>query len=299
MSLSHEDLWSKSKVFIERGLACRDARKYEEFQLWATISLELLAKASLAQKHPCLVADPQNFDSLLVACGLSTSRSYKSIPAKTLFERCKKVLTGFSENDAKWCLSMAGIRNAEIHSGATPYVGVAMESWQSNYWRIVDILVTSQGCALEDFVDEAEASAARDVVTDASVALERAIAGRVERHRKAFDESHPESTQETFRKQVEIAAKARDADSGEKMTSCPSCKCTGILSGEMNHEEWGEYDSEGWCEVTRYYSADQFRCLGCGLKLDGSLELEKAGLEEEYEVEGHDIPEFEDTYMNE
>ncbi|HXE43041.1 MAG TPA: hypothetical protein VN516_08455, partial [Candidatus Baltobacteraceae bacterium] len=64
MALTYEDLWNKAKIFIERAIAKRDESAFDEFQLWAAISLEILGKATLANIHPVLVVNPEKFESL-------------------------------------------------------------------------------------------------------------------------------------------------------------------------------------------------------------------------------------------
>jgi hypothetical protein len=59
-AFSSEATWHKSKVFVERALKSRDERDFASFYLWAAVALELLAKSTLANIHPVLVADPND-----------------------------------------------------------------------------------------------------------------------------------------------------------------------------------------------------------------------------------------------
>jgi hypothetical protein len=69
-ALSPEALLGKSKTYIARALAAKDAKDLSEYQLWASLALELLGKWALAEVHPCLIADPQGV-SLFAAAGVS------------------------------------------------------------------------------------------------------------------------------------------------------------------------------------------------------------------------------------
>lgn len=95
----HEALWVKAKLFINRAMDDDEARSFEEQALWASLALELLAKAALARVSPLLIAEPNEEGSnLLIASGLLEGDArFTSLRAKTLFSRCHK------ENYAKPC----------------------------------------------------------------------------------------------------------------------------------------------------------------------------------------------------
>ena len=79
-----EGLWLKAKLFINRAMD-EDPRSFDERAMWATLALELLAKAALATHSPILIADPNDDASLLGASGLVNSDSgFKSVRAITL-----------------------------------------------------------------------------------------------------------------------------------------------------------------------------------------------------------------------
>ena len=83
-ALSHEALYNKSKLYIKRGLQAKHNKNGEEYQLWASLALELLAKFSLSSIHPSLIADPTHQNSIFAACCVKSSSDIKTIPAKTL-----------------------------------------------------------------------------------------------------------------------------------------------------------------------------------------------------------------------
>ena len=63
-ALERDALYAKSQVYIRRGLRAQGEKDTEEYQLWASLALELLGKAALAKVHPALVADPTHYQSL-------------------------------------------------------------------------------------------------------------------------------------------------------------------------------------------------------------------------------------------
>src|ERR1700737_1197343 len=95
LALSAEALLGKSRVYIARALAAKSRHSMAEYQLWASLSIELLGKSALAKAHPCLVADPQSYISLFAAAGMSVGTDIKTITAKTLFERLTHISKRF------------------------------------------------------------------------------------------------------------------------------------------------------------------------------------------------------------
>ena len=84
-TLAAEALYTKSQVYIRRGLRAQSNEEAEEYQLWASLALELLGKAALAKVHPALIADPQHYQSLFAACGRELSTDVRTITAQNSF----------------------------------------------------------------------------------------------------------------------------------------------------------------------------------------------------------------------
>jgi hypothetical protein len=125
-ALSSDALMGKSQAYIGRALAAKAAGSKGEYQLWASLALELVGKAALAKIHPCLVADPQSKVSLFAAAGMSISPDIKTITATTLFDRLTHVTKRFDEKTKKFCTK----RNAELHSGEAAFEGAVASSWE-------------------------------------------------------------------------------------------------------------------------------------------------------------------------
>jgi hypothetical protein len=283
MALTHRDLWIKSKTFITRALAKRDEGAFDEFQLWAAITLEVLAKSSLAEIHPVLVVNPEKFDYLLVAVGHSNSTDYKTIMATTLFERCRKIVTNFDKVAEDFCVELANRRNGDLHSGEVPFESVSIDAWQSRYWHVTKLLVEFQQKTLEDYIGQTEAAAANAIIADGSLALSNAVAGRIRKHAEIFTNAHPAHTRDQIQTHAKITVTAR-ARSRQMICACPACQCPGLLTGEFIDQEDGDEleDDPMYMEVTKYYESEAFDCVVCGLKLIGNEELEAAGLDTQF-----------------
>ncbi|GAC59846.1 hypothetical protein GSI01S_06_00010, partial [Gordonia sihwensis NBRC 108236] len=92
-------LWIKAKLFINHALDDDEPRDFDERALWASLALELLAKAALARVSPLLIAVPnEDGHNLLVASGLVQGEArFTSVQARTLFSRCAKAFKPFNE----------------------------------------------------------------------------------------------------------------------------------------------------------------------------------------------------------
>ncbi len=95
-------LFIKAKLFLNHAMD-DDSRQFDEQALWASLALELLAKAALAKVSPVLIAVPtEEGNSLLVASGLVEGDvRFTSVQAKTLFARCARAFKPFSEKESK------------------------------------------------------------------------------------------------------------------------------------------------------------------------------------------------------
>lgn len=144
-------LWMKAKLFINLALEDAPHRTFDEQALWATLSLELLAKAALSRASPLLIAVPNEEGSnLLAAAGLTQDEAtFKSIAAATLFKRCSRAFKPFNGEAA---IRLADQRNGYLHSAATAVALVPPEAWWPRYWSLAHVLVNACDRDLEAFV---------------------------------------------------------------------------------------------------------------------------------------------------
>lgn len=305
-------LWNKSKVFIDRALRARDEGDEAEFHLWAAISLEVLGKAALANVHPCLVADPQHFHSLLAAAGGPIAQvNVKSIPAKTVFERLTTVVTDFDKAMENTAMLMANRRNAELHSGETPTAGLDPRSWVPQFWRMTRVLITAQSRQLSDWLGQEEAERIEQVIQDVAELRRQTVLARIDRRRLDYAEHTPPGTPDYTLAKARAEARPlpprllASADAFEDHV-CPACGLKAWLLGslreehilEVEHEadpEWAPLYQE-WIELI--YDVEEFRCPECGLALEGRDEIHYAGLPATFTREDEREPDYEPEYGN-
>lgn len=66
VAIDGDALHAKSKVYIGRALSRKADGDLDEYQLWASLAIELLGKSALAKRHPSLVVDPTHWQSMFV-----------------------------------------------------------------------------------------------------------------------------------------------------------------------------------------------------------------------------------------
>lgn len=297
--LTADAFWKKAKLNIATALACRDREDNAMFQFWATISLELLGKACLSSMHPMFVVNPEDFKSVRIACGNLESNEYKTIIAKTLYDRLKLLVDGFDEKAESFCNRMAQKRNEELHSANLPFDGVDLRSWQRQYWRIVKLLCERQGKSLTEFLGAAEAVEAEGIIQDAATAVEAAVRGRINRARVDFQKGKDNATLESLNQASEDIAH-RQCTETDVVERCPSCGSFGVLRGSEVDDEYIDhlpYDI-GTARIRLFCESEEFKCVMCTLWLAGLDELAVAELPEEFETEVIREFEWEPDYGN-
>ena len=166
-ALERDALYAKSQVYIRRGFRAHAEKDTEEYQLWASLALELLGKAALAKVHPALVADPDHFQSLFAACGRQISPDIKTITASTLFKRLSHLGKAFDSRHKEACEQMALRRNAELHSGESPFSGMSAEAWEQEFWGAIEIVLGMQDETLESWLGAEDAKAPTKIIQQA------------------------------------------------------------------------------------------------------------------------------------
>lgn len=307
-ALENEALYAKSKVYIGRGLRAQSAGDIEEYQLWSSLALELLGKSALAKVHPALVADPTHFHSLFAACGRQLSPDIKTIAAKTLFERLGHIDKAFDSRHQRFCEQMAIRRNSELHSGESPFSGIAADTWENEYWGAIETILKMQNESLESWLGAEHSKAPSNLIEQAREALERAIKHRIARCKEDFEKKHKDHNLRV--KRIEESKSLRwwdvskqfnlSADSGEQH-DCPACTSKGFQAGALWRVDVSDEvdpDDSSVEYVDEVYVVEEFICPTCGFHLYGSKETSAADFPEEFILREIREREFEPDYGN-
>jgi hypothetical protein len=299
---AEEALWMKARLFINRAMDAEEHRSFDEQALWASLSLELLAKAALSRVSPLLIATPtEEGTNLLIASGLVEGEAtFQSVPAKTVFTRCAKAFRPFSLKEA---MHFAGGRNEYLHGGAATITALPPHAWWPRFWAQAVILLTAQDREIEEFVGpdrhplvEEHLARNRQHVQDRVTALIARAKQRLSRHQAGLL---------TSRQEAEWAATADPfAQLGHHIeATCPACGASGTLEGQevlSVEREWEQLGPEDFdVSVHLTVGSDCFGCPTCHLVLDGYELIEAAGLPEQFPGVGspHEYPDP-DEYGN-
>jgi hypothetical protein len=290
-ALSYEALLDKSKMFIARAIKRKIDEEYDEYQLWASLALELVGKAALAERHPSLIVDPTHSDSIFAAAGVKISTDVKTISAHTLFDRIRKLSPQFDTRVLNFCLAISQRRNAELHSGEAPFRAMKQEAWEAQYWDAAQVVLSLMNLSLDEWVGASAAKAPKEIVEHARTARRQSAKIRVERAAAEFN-SRPRAD----RKRAIADAKVKRIWHYPKLftllsdteweVECPACHGKAFVAGIQVHEEVLNVDrmaEAGWELVERHYTGEQFRCTVCNLVLEGTDELEAAEIEAQFE----------------
>ena len=306
LTFNCDSLFNKSRQFIGKSTAARNAGQLADCQLWAANALELLAKSTLANINTALVAVPQNDESLLAACGISvgsSQKNYKTINSKTAYKRIHRLCPSSGAFDYEFCSDIAERRSAELHSGETPYADMTLDEWLPKYWSACKVLLALQKKTLLDWLDSAEAKMAEDVIDERITALQHSVEAKIKSSQHRFEDQYPEGSIRRESLQQLEQRKEKEAPilkfyTGDtawafpykgvagrgtiKPEECPACGCQGELAYKPIHDEPMEVEPYQRMLVTvTPYQPLGFRCEICGLQLNGSEELEAAGVETE------------------
>jgi hypothetical protein len=271
-------LYNKAERYIQHTSA-HDSDEWE-YALWSSLSLEFLARAALANVSPALLADTdKSWASLYHALGFTpTEEKYapKSIAVSEVFKRLTAILEDFAKEHESFGILHTGRRNSELHSGEAAFDGIKGSIWQPRFYQTCEILLTSMGMTLQDFVGNDEAKVAKQLIAAAVDDSAKAVKGEVEAHKKVWlakknDERDKLSAQ---------AGVWATRQAGHRV-ECPSCASAALVSGEPVTAPVQRLN-DGEITETQEYLPNQFQCVACGLKIAGLSRLAVVGLGDRY-----------------
>lgn len=268
-----------------------------EYQLWASIALELLGKAALAYHHPCLVVDTRSAESIFAAAGISSKadgtnikiEEIRTLSASEVYKRLKSIVPSYNEDAYDLCITTAGGRNAELHSAASPFNRMKPD-WEERYWRTSEIILDHIGRTFTQWFGQSNAKEALMVIEEAKDTRRKKqdeVAAKIERARQSFKEP------KDF-KRSQISEKIMDKDLQNVMkyfsktyemaweVSCPSCENISFMAGKetvssiMDSTELVDGKLRRVGNFCRVFAPHEFTCPSCNLKLADSDEIRSA-----------------------
>lgn len=285
----HAALFLKARLFLNRAMDTDDVRPFEEQALWASLALELLAKAALARVSPLLIAEPtEDGKNLLIASGLVEGDArFTSVRAKTLYSRCQRAFRPFNETEA---VHITSARNEYLHGSAAGFTNMPEAAWWPRYWAQAAILVHALDREMSDLVGSDRDSVVTAHLERNAQNLENRVQMLIERARQRLAQHRagtlPAKVAREWRPGLDNSAGFERRDSAQ----CPACGAEGLLEGdevldtEVFYNLVGPDGYDSHIELT--IGAEYFGCSTCGLVLDGYELLEAAALETSFTAEG-------------
>ncbi|GAB2687028.1 hypothetical protein GCM10027037_06420 [Mucilaginibacter koreensis] len=291
-------LWNKCQVYAEKAMS--EQRESPMFGFWSALVIEFLGRCTLSSVHPVLLADPREGENILYTFGYKkVSGPPKSIVAKTVFDRCTQLVTGFTRIELDNCLKLIEKRNEELHSGSAAFLSYPIKLWLADYYKACEILLAFFGKTLIDLFGHDEAHGAIEMITKSNNALIEEVKKKIKRSQLFFEGLTPEDKLLTIENGV---SKAR-AYNGDyfKLEKCTVCPADGVLSGKVISISEDRF-VEGNITYDKIILPTKFICYSCDLKLNSHQELSLAGYggqftqtaiydpAEYYGIDAHELP---------
>ena len=276
--------WDPQALFDKATRYIQQAQDIEvdewDYALWSSLSLELLARAALANISPVLLADSgKGWAHLYNALGyepIESRYSPRSIYISEVFRRLETILPEFTKEHESFGNLHTGRRNSELHSGEMGFDGVKASTWQPRFYQCCEVLLTSMGMRLEDFVGSDEATVATAMINAAADESAKAVQGEIHAFATTW-KSKPESDRTTLADQAVVWA-SRQA--GHRV-QCPACGSAALVFGSAVRAPVRELQDDSIVERQEYLP-DRFECIACGLKLTGLSHLSAADVADRY-----------------
>ena len=285
----HDALWVKAKLFINRAMDEDETRLPDERCLWASLSLELLAKAALARVSPLLIAEPtEEGTNLLIASGLLAGDArFTSVRAKTLFTRCQKAFKPFSLSEAT---AITGARNEYLHSSGVGFSAIPQNVWWPRFWAQVSVLISALDKEIEEFVGTDREEIVNKHLAQNAKNVEHRVETLIERAKQRLSQFRegtlPAKVASEWSHTLDLSAGLMYRFD----ETCPACGGDGVLEGDdisNTDVEWSQVSEDDFeANVTLTIAADYFSCQTCRLVLDGYEFIGQAGLPTSFSTQG-------------
>lgn len=284
MPWNYENLWQKAKTYFERGF--NEDRTSELFGIWSSLGLELLARATLANIHPTLLADPQQGDNIMHACGYPQGKKPpRSVPINLVFQRCTVIIPEYTEADFKFCLSLMEKRNSELHSGESPFIEYPTSIWLPKFLKVCKIFTEFQNKSLIDLLGEEDAKAAESNIEAELNNRKKEVNKLIQEHKKKFDALEIDDRLEKLKE----SKKTFGMHGLKERHKCPSCGASAVVEGEAVKYLEAKVEEDGIVEPIICLPT-KFKCYCCGLTLSNHIDVYAAGFGDQFTVDQWNDP---------
>ncbi len=267
---SQEWLFTKAQIYIERAI--KSDRNSSLFPFRSSLALELICRATLSKIHPVLIADPREGDNILYAFGCSINNP-KTIAAKTVLSRLKKLIPGFNWEMLKFCEDFINMRNEELHSWTPIFEEFDTNKWLIKFYKTIKILLNFQGKSLQDFIGFEESETAEEMIKEYDDSIKKSLFEYISEQSKAYEVLSEQQKEIAVKEgQWEIAIKNISRNITYKNVQCPCCKEIGLISGKII-SKWDPTINWDTIIINNNILPTKFNCFVCNTEIIGNSKL--------------------------
>jgi hypothetical protein len=269
---STEALLAKAQRYAEEMLS--HSRDDWRFGLTSTFVLEFLARASLANTSPTLLANPKNWSNLYFSLGHTPNTPKfipKSIDISEVFSRLRYINPAFTSELEGFAAKHISRRNEELHAGSAPFDGLST-SWLAKFYETCTVFLASIGEELDVLLGNEESQIAVQLIAASKDESAKAVAKAISAHKTVW-ETKDSAEKENLKKKASAWA-TRQA--GHRVI-CPSCDNEALVTGGPISGPIRKLDGDLIIEAQEYLPS-KFECIACQLKIAGLSQLSASGL---------------------
>lgn len=301
LSMSHylpwsfDAFWNKSVTYAKRS-----QQKTDESVFWSLLVLEFLPRAVLAKIDPILLAE-ENEDIMTVfefPKFPAKDIPPKSIPITAVFERCKRIISDFNEEEKKSCLYYINLRNQEIHTGELLPCQLPFEY---DYYRIIKLLVTHCEKTLEELFGNNHAEYIDQLLKDFEKRQIDDLAALIMKAKNSFEALSSNEQQAKQTQALGLVQNAINVDRGAlintpitfqklRQIQCPVCLSNALLTIRSISETYDAHPEYEKAKISLVFRASDFWCFGCDLTISSLTKLLAVSKIQDERIKNTDIP---------
>lgn len=250
-----------------------------EYGLWASLALELMARAALAHTSPVLLADASNWRNLSYALGNpATSKKFSpvSIGVGEVLGRLEEMHTTITSDITGFCRHFFQRRNSELHSGELAFHGRGSADWLPPFYIAVEALLGIMGRPLDVVLKNAEDAV--EMIAAYKDDAAKAVLQDINAHRLVW-----QGKPQLVRDQEKAKAEAWATKETGHRCSCPACSSEALVQGKPSGTVSTKVEPRiGEVTEKQRMIPASFQCIACGLRISGLAKLTAAGLGDAY-----------------
>jgi hypothetical protein len=274
--------WSKSALLAKAQRYAQEmlahSRDDWRFGLLSTFVLEFLARATLANISPALLAEPKSWSNLYFSLGHSpTAPKFipKSIDITEVFARLRDTVPSFTTELEGFSAQHVSRRNEELHGGSLPFDGLST-GWLPRFYETAEVMLTAMGEGLGSLVGDEESKLAAQLIAASKDESAKAVAKAIAAHKTVWD-SKDDGEKAKLAQQASVWSTRQ---TGHRVL-CPACLNDALVQGGPISQPIRKLEGDLIVE-TQEYLPSKFECVACQLKIAGLSQLSACGLGSTY-----------------